>query len=200
MIFQVGEDCDIESLAWILGYKICSLLASYLGLPLGASYKSKMIWELVINRISARLNSWKAPMLSKCGRLTLVKATLAVMPNCFLSFLTILSSIASRMETLFRNFLWNDSAEKHRYHLVNWNSCCRLLKNGDLGIRRIRDHNRALLANWIWRFGRDMKVCGGRWWWLGLGSYLVGSLMRLKSDMDVVFGNQLWLWIRCFGS
>lgn len=56
-MFQVGEECNMESLAWILGCKINTLPASYLGLPLGASYKSKRIWEPIIERMSSRLNS-----------------------------------------------------------------------------------------------------------------------------------------------
>lgn len=47
-LFQVGEDCDIESLTWILGGKIGNLPATYLKLPLGANYKSKIIWEPII--------------------------------------------------------------------------------------------------------------------------------------------------------
>lgn len=41
--FQVGEECDIENLAWILGCKIRSLSSSFLGMPLGAHYKSKVV-------------------------------------------------------------------------------------------------------------------------------------------------------------
>lgn len=48
---------DIESLTWILGCKIGHLPSSYLGLPLGASYKSKVIWDPVIERISSRLEA-----------------------------------------------------------------------------------------------------------------------------------------------
>lgn len=42
-LFQVREECDIESLAWLLGCKIRNLPSSYLSLPLGASFKSRAI-------------------------------------------------------------------------------------------------------------------------------------------------------------
>lgn len=32
---------------------------------------------------------------------------------------------------------------------------CNPIRNGSLGIRRLRDHNSALLAKWHWRFGRE---------------------------------------------
>lgn len=73
-LFQVGKISNLESLAWILGCKIGSLSTSYLGLPLGAQFKSKAIWDPVIKWISLRLDSWKGALLSKGGRLTLLKA------------------------------------------------------------------------------------------------------------------------------
>lgn len=104
-LFQVGEECDIESLAWIFGYRIEKLPSSYLGLPLGVSFKSKAIWEPILERISLRLEGWKVPLLSKGGRLTLIKATLAAMPNYFISLFTIPISMANRIEVMFRKFL-----------------------------------------------------------------------------------------------
>lgn len=40
-IYSIGENCDIENLAWLLGCKIGSLSASYLGLPLGGKLQIK---------------------------------------------------------------------------------------------------------------------------------------------------------------
>lgn len=34
-LFQAGDECDIDSLAWILGCKFGNLPATYLGLPIG---------------------------------------------------------------------------------------------------------------------------------------------------------------------
>lgn len=64
-IFQVGEVRDLENLAWVLGYKIDTLPSSYLGMPLERSFKSKEVWNLVIEKISGRLEMWKALFLSK---------------------------------------------------------------------------------------------------------------------------------------
>lgn len=63
--------------------------------------------------------------------------------------------MARRMETYFRNFLWNDVDELHRYHLVDWNSVCLPMDCGGLGVRSSNNHNRVLLAKWLWRFGSE---------------------------------------------
>lgn len=108
-----------------------------------------------MERITVRLDSWKAALLSKGGRLTLLKSTLASIPNYFLPLFTILGSVANGIEAKFRNFLWNDVGDHHRYHLVDWKIICRSLFCGGLGIRSIKDHNRAMLAKWFWRFGME---------------------------------------------
>lgn len=66
-MFGVGQVRDLDSLAWILGCKIGTLPSSHLGIPLGAPFKSKQIWNPVLERIEGRLDSWKASFLSKGG-------------------------------------------------------------------------------------------------------------------------------------
>lgn len=147
-MFQIGEVSNIRDLAWILGCKIGFLPSLYLGLPLGASYKSKMVWGSVVYRISLRLDSWKAALLSKGGRLTLLKSTLASIPNYYLSSFTIRGAVANDIKVKLRNFLWNDMKNQHRYHLVEWKTICKPLGCGGLGVRSIREHNKVMLANW----------------------------------------------------
>lgn len=69
-IFQVGG--IVMSRIW-LGFWTtnCDISLHLLGLALGTSYKSKVIWDPVVKRILVRLESWKAPPLSEGGRLTL---------------------------------------------------------------------------------------------------------------------------------
>lgn len=107
-------------------------------MPLGALFKSK-----VIERMESRLESWKALLLSKGDRLTLIQAVLAFIPNYFLSLFTIPVLVTTTL-------LWNDILENHNYHFVNWNPVCRSKTLSGLGIKKIRFHNIALLAKWVW--------------------------------------------------
>lgn len=131
---------------WILGCKIGSLPSSYLGMPLRAHFKSKSIWNPVIERIEGRLDSWKASLFSN---------VLASIPNYFLLLFTVPVSVANHIKRLMMNFLWNDSPEHHHYHLVDWDVVCTSIRKGGLGVRRVRHNNSALLAKWLWRFGRE---------------------------------------------
>jgi len=50
-IVPIGEVENVDSLAHILGCRVASLLLTYLGLPLGASFKSISIWNGVIEKV-----------------------------------------------------------------------------------------------------------------------------------------------------
>jgi hypothetical protein len=77
---------DVDQIGDILGYGVAILPVKYLGLPLGASYKSIHIRDGVIEKIERRLANWKMLYLSKGVRVTLIKSTLANLPTYFFSF------------------------------------------------------------------------------------------------------------------
>jgi len=85
----------VERLARILGCGVSSLPIKYLGLPLGASYKAKSIWDGIVVKMEHRLASWKRLYLSKGGRVTLIKSTLANLPMCFMSLFPLSMSVAN---------------------------------------------------------------------------------------------------------
>jgi hypothetical protein len=92
---------------------------SYLGMPLGANFKSKAVWNSILEKIEHKLAGWKSLYLSKGGRLTLLKSPLSSLPTYYLSLFTISISVANRMERIQRNFLWGNYGDGVPNHLVN---------------------------------------------------------------------------------
>ena len=84
-ILPVGRVENAELLAAELGCKVGSLPSTYLGLPLGASHKSVMVWDGMEERMRKRLALWKRQFISKGGRITLIRSTLASMPTYLMS-------------------------------------------------------------------------------------------------------------------
>jgi hypothetical protein len=99
-IIPMGNVVQVGRLADILGCEVASLPVKYLGLPLGASYKSTRIWDGVIEKVENRLASWKRLYLSKGGRVTLIKSTLSNLPTYCMSLFPIPVSVASRIEKI----------------------------------------------------------------------------------------------------
>lgn len=74
----------------------------YLGLLLGAKYKSKDIWNLMIKKFEKRLAAWKGLYLSKGSKFTLLKSVLSNLPVNFLSLFSPPKTLIDQ-----RNFLWD---------------------------------------------------------------------------------------------
>ena len=151
----VSEVSNLEDLAHILGCKVVSLLMKYLGLPLGAPFKAKSIWNPIIECMEKRLAGWKRLYLSKGGKVTLIKSTLSSLPTYFLSLFPIPAGVAHRLEKIQRDFLWNGMGEETKFHLVSWSKICEPIQNGGLWVKDLQRFNRALLGKWLWRYGMD---------------------------------------------
>lgn len=98
MILLVVRMENAEILALELRCKVGVLLTSYLGLPLGALYKSVAVWYGVEERFRKKLAIWERQFISKGGRFTLIQSTLFSMPIYFISLLCILRLVRLRLE------------------------------------------------------------------------------------------------------
>uniref|UniRef100_A0A2N9I4J4 Reverse transcriptase domain-containing protein n=1 Tax=Fagus sylvatica TaxID=28930 RepID=A0A2N9I4J4_FAGSY len=154
-LVPVGKVLNISFLAEILCCRIGSLPMSYLGLPLGASFKASAVWNPILEKVERRLAGWQKLYLSKGGRLTLLKSTLSSLPTYYLSLFTVPKHVAARIEKLQRNFLWGGLGDGFKHHLVGWDTVCSPLAQGGLGVRRVEVFNRALLGKWLWKFGKE---------------------------------------------
>ena len=93
-----------------------------------------------------KLSRWKHLYLSKDGRLMLFKSTLSSLPTYFLSLFTIPKSVAARLESIQRNFLWGSFEGSFKYPLVAWEKVYLPIEMGGLGIRSVVPFNQALLG------------------------------------------------------
>jgi hypothetical protein len=151
VMVPVGEVGNITLLADCLDYRVGALPLTYLGMPLGAPYKTVSVWDPIIEKMKRRLAGWKKLYLSK----TLLKSTLSSLLTYFLSLFTIPVSVAHRIEKLQRNFLWGGMGDDFKHYLVGWDKVCTPKEKGGLGVRRLIPFNKALLGKWFWRFGLE---------------------------------------------
>ena len=104
-IVSVGEVNNLDALANILQCRVGSLPMDYLGMLLGTSFKTTLIWNPILEKMEKKLFGWKRLYLSKGGRLILLKSTLSSLLTYFLSLFTIPKSVVARLENIQRNFL-----------------------------------------------------------------------------------------------
>ena len=134
---------------------IGALPLSYLGMPLGASYKAVAVWNPILEKMERWLTGWQKLYLSEGGRLTLLKSTLSSLPTYFFSLFTIPINVVHRIEKLQMNFLWGGLGAEFKHHLVGWAKVCTPKEYGGLGVRSLVLTNKALLGKWLWRFGLE---------------------------------------------
>jgi len=72
-----------------------------------------------------------------------------------MSLFTIPVSVASRLEKIMRDFLWNSNENGNGLYWVNRNEVCRPKQYGGLGIRPLCVMNEALKTKWLWRFAKE---------------------------------------------
>ena len=142
----MGRVNDIEDLALELGCKVDSLPSCYLDLPLGAPFKSEVVWDNVEERFRKRLAMWKRQYISKGERLTLIRSTLSSLPVYFMSLFFLPKKVRLRLEKIQRDFLWGGGALEQRSYLVRWNLVCLERKKGGLGVRNLALMNKTLLG------------------------------------------------------
>jgi len=72
-ILPLGHLDNIHLFAGVLRCNIDAFTITYLGLPLGAKFKEKTLWDPVIGKFEKRLLGWKSVYLSGGGGLTFIK-------------------------------------------------------------------------------------------------------------------------------
>ncbi|KAK2650217.1 hypothetical protein Ddye_017706 [Dipteronia dyeriana] len=103
VIMGIGKAWESAQWASIFRCKEASLPISYLGFPLRGRPKS--FWNLLVDRTEKRLANWKRKLLSREGRLVLIKAVLSNIPIYFLSVFKMPVGVAKRIEMMQGNFL-----------------------------------------------------------------------------------------------
>jgi hypothetical protein len=115
--------------------QLAPFLVKYLGIPLAIRRLTADAVQPMVDRIGDKLPTWKASMMPKAGRLTLIRSVLAAIPLHQLMVLSLNKKALKHMYNILRGFLWLGGKEVNGGHChVNWDRVCRPLCYGGLGI------------------------------------------------------------------
>jgi hypothetical protein len=124
----------------------------YLGVPLHYDKLRKEDLQPIIDKILKRIAGWRGKLLSYAARIILVQTCLASIPIYLLSFFKFPKWALQLINSQMANCLWNDTKDKRKLHLANWNLVCMPKAQGGLGIPCLRDVNICLLTSWLKRY------------------------------------------------
>ncbi|KAB1204935.1 hypothetical protein CJ030_MR7G015231 [Morella rubra] len=108
------------------------------------------------DKVAKRVAGWKARALSQAGRTVLIQAVASAMPSYFMAVFLLPKEVLRDIDRVFKNFWWGfkDDTQRH-YHPEAWSAICVPQELGGLGLRRMEDINKALLAQLGWKFLSD---------------------------------------------
>ena len=102
--WRLDDQSWVNDLASSVGCTYARTPFTYLGVPLGVHYNKCSAWKPVFRNIENKLASWKARLLSRAGRLTLIKSVLNSLPVYFMSMFRMPKTVAARIVKLQRRF------------------------------------------------------------------------------------------------
>ena len=145
------EDSIRVAIANCLHFQLGALPIKYLGVPLISSRLSHRHCTPLVERIISRINLWTSASLTYAGRLQLIKSTLFSIQVYWSSLFILPSSIIKRVEGILAAFLWKGTSLTPTGAKVAWASLCYPKIEGGLGIKRIKDWNKAAILKLVWR-------------------------------------------------
>lgn len=142
-----------KELARSVGCIHSKCLVIYLGLPLGDNMNRRSTWKPVLEKIQAKLASRKARILSRAGRLTLIKSMLNNLPIYYMSMFKLPKTVSLQIVKVQRRFFWRESNEgKMPSPTIKWSSIELPKDIGGLGAGNILYKNLILLFKRGWRY------------------------------------------------
>lgn len=131
-----------------MGFSIGKLPFTYLGIPI---FKGKPL-QPIADRIKSKLAAWKASLLSIAGRVQLVKTIIHGM--MLYSFLgdTWPISLIKKVDRWIRNYIWSGDVDHKKLVRISRHKACRPEDEGGLGLRSLRDVNKAAALKLCWDF------------------------------------------------
>lgn len=146
----------------ILPARVAEFPIQYLGLPLTLGRLKKSHLQSLVDKVTASIPTWRAPLMNRAGRLTTVKVVMSSICVHTLISLKIPDWVFKEIDKRRRGFLWEGKQEARCGHcLVAWTTACRPTDFGGLGIPDLRLASFALRLRWLWLKKKQIRTDHG---------------------------------------
>jgi len=130
----------------------CEFPFKYMGVPPHHNWQRKEDLPPIVDNVIKRVPNCKGKLLSYGGRLALLNSCLASIPVYLLSIIKFPKWAIEMINSHMAHFFWDNSEERHRYHLTRWPFIDQKKGYGGIGVPNLRTLNICLLASWIHKY------------------------------------------------
>ncbi|XP_058725612.1 uncharacterized protein LOC131596892 [Vicia villosa] len=183
--FKYGEEEVVDILqsaddTVILGEPTCDNLWSLKVLLRGFKLVSGLKTNFTKSNVLG-VNNWGV---------TLINAVLNAIPTFSISFYKAPKKIIQEIREIQSNFLWSGDTNKRSIHWVRWEIVYKPKDKGELGVRDVRETNRALLLKWKWRILTEKDAI----WRIFIDlRYLNPKIKAQANNGDIIIqGDSIW--------
>lgn len=192
-IYMAGiDDTTRQSILDISGFVNGQLPFRYLGIPLASRKLKTSDYSMLVDNIAERINSWPRHSLSQAGKIELIRTVLQGVECFWMSILPLPANIIHDIYSLCRKFVWPT-----KHPPIAWNTLCKPIDDGGMGVKNLVAWNNALIAKTLWKIHMKEDSLWIKWvshshcnfgniwnWqWHKEESPLIKQLLRIRDDM-----------------
>jgi hypothetical protein len=146
----------IQSISGIFPFTKALTSSKYLGLPLFFGKSKTSDFKDIVEKVSGKIEGWRAKTLSQAGRFVLIRSVASSIPSYAMSSFLLPIAVSSSLDKAFKNLWWGFPMGKTRnLSLKSWSSICSPRVEGGLGFKRMHEFNLSLVAKLGWQLLND---------------------------------------------
>lgn len=126
------SDLHRQEVCTQLGVVEASNPGSYLGMPMNIGRRKKASFAFLLEKVEQKLQGWQNTVLSKQGKVTLLKTAAQVIPNFWMNLFLIPSKICDGIEKKMNAFWWNHGSTGKGIKWLSWDRMCESKEDGGL--------------------------------------------------------------------